>query len=113
MLLVPSVAGVTHRTSTRLVVVPSSTEPTCSGVHVKLTAADAGAATATTVSPARPASNLFRLTALMSRSPCWFGSLGFGSEQRGGGQGRHHLGVCLLYTSDAADERSSVDLGGR
>ena len=21
--------------------------------------------------------------------------------------------VCLLYTSDAADERSSVDLGGR
>ena len=22
-------------------------------------------------------------------------------------------GVCLLYTSDAADERSSVDLGGR
>ena len=24
-----------------------------------------------------------------------------------------HLGDCLLYTSDAADERSSVDLGGR
>ena len=23
------------------------------------------------------------------------------------------LGSCLLYTSDAADERSSVDLGGR
>ena len=23
------------------------------------------------------------------------------------------LAVCLLYTSDAADERSSVDLGGR
>ena len=23
------------------------------------------------------------------------------------------LNVCLLYTSDAADERSSVDLGGR
>ena len=23
------------------------------------------------------------------------------------------LGACLLYTSDAADERSSVDLGGR
>ena len=23
------------------------------------------------------------------------------------------IGVCLLYTSDAADERSSVDLGGR
>ena len=25
----------------------------------------------------------------------------------------HGLGCCLLYTSDAADERSSVDLGGR
>ena len=27
----------------------------------------------------------------------------------------HHVvvDVCLLYTSDAADERSSVDLGGR
>ena len=24
-----------------------------------------------------------------------------------------HLQICLLYTSDAADERSSVDLGGR
>ena len=24
-----------------------------------------------------------------------------------------HLARCLLYTSDAADERSSVDLGGR
>ena len=24
-----------------------------------------------------------------------------------------HVGCCLLYTSDAADERSSVDLGGR
>ena len=23
------------------------------------------------------------------------------------------LDICLLYTSDAADERSSVDLGGR
>mgnify|MGYP003380479000 CR=1 FL=1 len=23
------------------------------------------------------------------------------------------VGLCLLYTSDAADERSSVDLGGR
>src|SRR5678815_1504184 len=24
-----------------------------------------------------------------------------------------HIRTCLLYTSDAADERSSVDLGGR
>ena len=27
-------------------------------------------------------------------------------------RGRRHR-TCLLYTSDAADERSSVDLGGR
>ena len=26
---------------------------------------------------------------------------------------RHTCKTCLLYTSDAADERSSVDLGGR
>ena len=26
---------------------------------------------------------------------------------------RCQVGACLLYTSDAADERSSVDLGGR
>ena len=26
---------------------------------------------------------------------------------------RIHQNTCLLYTSDAADERSSVDLGGR
>ena len=26
---------------------------------------------------------------------------------------QHHFPDCLLYTSDAADERSSVDLGGR
>ena len=26
---------------------------------------------------------------------------------------RYLLDACLLYTSDAADERSSVDLGGR
>ena len=28
-------------------------------------------------------------------------------------EGFEELGICLLYTSDAADERSSVDLGGR
>ena len=26
---------------------------------------------------------------------------------------KRQIHVCLLYTSDAADERSSVDLGGR
>ena len=30
-----------------------------------------------------------------------------------GGEVLLRLGDCLLYTSDAADERSSVDLGGR
>mgnify|MGYP003381529239 CR=1 FL=1 len=29
------------------------------------------------------------------------------------GTRRRHVDPCLLYTSDAADERSSVDLGGR
>ena len=28
-------------------------------------------------------------------------------------QSAAEVGLCLLYTSDAADERSSVDLGGR
>ncbi len=28
-------------------------------------------------------------------------------------EGVERVEVCLLYTSDAADERSSVDLGGR
>ena len=31
----------------------------------------------------------------------------------GGGKSCGAVGSCLLYTSDAADERSSVDLGGR
>ena len=31
----------------------------------------------------------------------------------GQGSGVRHGASCLLYTSDAADERSSVDLGGR
>ena len=45
----------------------------------------------------------------------------FGSEHVLGGVCRisafiaeaGHIKHCLLYTSDAADERSSVDLGGR
>ena len=32
-------------------------------------------------------------------------------NRKGGDAG--HAEICLLYTSDAADERSSVDLGGR
>ena len=39
-----------------------------------------------------------------------------GCERPGGGVActtGEHLRTCLLYTSDAADERSSVDLGGR
>ena len=34
-------------------------------------------------------------------------------ERRELGPARGQLKGCLLYTSDAADERSSVDLGGR
>src|SRR5678816_636177 len=36
---------------------------------------------------------------------------GWKRQARTRDQGRHDS--CLLYTSDAADERSSVDLGGR
>ena len=38
-----------------------------------------------------------------------------GATHRRAGRGKicRPCGVCLLYTSDAADERSSVDLGGR
>ena len=44
--------------------------------------------------------------------------LGVGRRVRGRAHGSAVGGVarslsCLLYTSDAADERSSVDLGGR
>ena len=39
-----------------------------------------------------------------------YGRCGAVGRQRSIGEGHH---VCLLYTSDAADERSSVDLGGR
>src|SRR5678816_1187587 len=37
----------------------------------------------------------------------------FGLEQLGATINQSHGYICLLYTSDAADERSSVDLGGR
>ena len=33
--------------------------------------------------------------------------------ENGSGKSTFLEGICLLYTSDAADERSSVDLGGR
>ena len=38
---------------------------------------------------------------------------GFDRPGLAGGDAFGELGACLLYTSDAADERSSVDLGGR
>ena len=58
---------------------------------------------------------------------CIRDSIGLGAGHPGGphaGVGQHQrqhvvdqrllqVDVCLLYTSDAADERSSVDLGGR
>ena len=40
-----------------------------------------------------------------------FGAVGLPGHQRF--VVLEQVGVCLLYTSDAADERSSVDLGGR
>src|SRR5678815_6146213 len=39
--------------------------------------------------------------------------LSWGGENDGGRGARAAAHACLLYTSDAADERSSVDLGGR
>ena len=36
-----------------------------------------------------------------------------GDQLGGAGRGSLRVAGCLLYTSDAADERSSVDLGGR
>src|SRR5678815_2871260 len=37
----------------------------------------------------------------------------FAAAQRNAAQSSERFQGCLLYTSDAADERSSVDLGGR
>ena len=39
--------------------------------------------------------------------------IGFNGWKRDTRLARGGLSLCLLYTSDAADERSSVDLGGR
>ena len=46
---------------------------------------------------------------LIQRVGC--GGNGLGKEV--GRAGAEEVEACLLYTSDAADERSSVDLGGR
>ena len=48
----------------------------------------------------------------------WLTATGFAAEPaeslvRAMARQLHHRGPCLLYTSDAADERSSVALGGR
>src|SRR5678809_1796443 len=43
-------------------------------------------------------------------SGIWLSSRHFSNPK---GRGLEHFMPCLLYTSDAADERSSVDLGGR
>ena len=42
-----------------------------------------------------------------------FGQRAATDERRPPPDAEHLARVCLLYTSDAADERSSVDLGGR
>ena len=41
------------------------------------------------------------------------GKHGEKADRGRGDQHRAEAAACLLYTSDAADERSSVDLGGR
>ena len=41
------------------------------------------------------------------------GATASGSMLHSAAIGHTLTGLCLLYTSDAADERSSVDLGGR
>src|SRR5678816_4813092 len=41
------------------------------------------------------------------------GAFAQGGSGFGGGGFHDPFEICLLYTSDAADERSSVDLGGR
>ena len=46
-----------------------------------------------------------------SSFPSWMRVRGIRGSDRGAPWDRPR--VCLLYTSDAADERSSVDLGGR
>ena len=50
-----------------------------------------------------------RLGAVIDRAQAQFG---FQGAEHGLQVGEQGVG-CLLYTSDAADERSSVDLGGR
>ena len=54
-----------------------------------------------------PVENVLRLALRLARAGCV--EVGFGDTT---GMA-NPLQVCLLYTSDAADERSSVDLGGR
>src|SRR5664280_3337229 len=80
----------------------SSTEPICSCKSVKLTASTATTASESSirspnwVSPSSP----IGVERLIGSRPYFWTSTTFS-------------GVCLLYTSDAADEEDSVDLGGR
>src|SRR5664279_4105718 len=46
------------------------------------------------------------------RPALWKGTVAFLRAVPKGGEG-HPVEICLLYTSDAADEEDSVDLGGR
>ena len=50
-----------------------------------------------------------------ARVPGMFGmpSVKVGSQKMDASIDARMINTCLLYTSDAADERSSVDLGGR
>ena len=52
-----------------------------------------------------------RLAAALREGKAAAADPGSGPHEQDGNEA--HVPGCLLYTSDAADERSSVDLGGR
>src|SRR5678815_1152440 len=91
-----------------------------SGVAAVLALAQRFAARETERSPPRRTPNkTLRFVAFVNEEPPYFLSGEMGSlvyarrcKQRGD-KISAMISLCLLYTSDAADERSSVDLGGR
>src|SRR5678815_1311148 len=65
-----------------------------------------------TYAQARPWAVAIKEEILSRRMPPWGAVKGFGDFRNDQGLTPEQLELCLLYTSDAADERSSVDLGG-
>ena len=59
---------------------------------------------------------MYKRQVLVVAGPLALAAASSGAIERTIGRDRaitEHVDHCLLYTSDAADERSSVDLGGR